>query len=280
MIALVCLLPLLFDTVVLLFDRFRERFLDGAAAVLAVTELRNPRTRIRSLAVALTGAIAVFGAVAVGGTQVNLREGLRGSARGIDAGADIWIAPASQTSLLTTTPFRGIDTGAIARVTGVASMGAYRGSFLDWGTRRLWVLAPLSPTPRTRSRPGSWSTPTSWRSPKRGCAPAVGLSSPKRSPANTTCVWAAASCCSAPDPHADASRGARHQPRLVSGRDRPGRPRLCEGLGERRTERLRGPGRARILCGCRAAQPGASDQPRDGTSQETVGERRQRHYAR
>lgn len=146
MIALVCLLPLLFDGVVLLFDRFRKRFLDGAAAVLAVTELRNPRTRIRSLAVALTGAIAVFGAVAIGGTQVNLRDGLQDSVRGIDAGADIWIAPASETSLFTTTPFQDIDTSAIARTAGVASVGAYRGSFLDWARRRLWVLAPPANT--------------------------------------------------------------------------------------------------------------------------------------
>src|SRR3984957_20576970 len=50
MIALVCLLPLLFDIAVLLFDRFQDRFLDGPATVLAVTERRKPRTRIRSLA--------------------------------------------------------------------------------------------------------------------------------------------------------------------------------------------------------------------------------------
>ena len=142
MIALVCLLPLLFDIAVLLFDRFQDRFLDGPATVLAVTELRNPRTRIRSLAVALTGAIAVFGTVAIGGAQVNLRHGLQASAGDIDSGAGIWISPRGKTSLLTTTPFQGIDTTAIARSPGVAAFGVYRGSFLDWGERRLWILAP------------------------------------------------------------------------------------------------------------------------------------------
>jgi putative ABC transport system permease protein len=142
MVALVCLLPLLFDIAVLLFDRFQDRFLDGPATVLAVTELRNPRTRIRSLAVALTGAIAVFGTVAIGGAQVNLRHGLQASAGDIDSGAEIWISPRSKTSLLTTTPFQGIDTAAIARSPGVAAFGVYRGSFLDWGNRRLWILAP------------------------------------------------------------------------------------------------------------------------------------------
>jgi putative ABC transport system permease protein len=142
MIALVCLLPLLFDTTVLLFDRFQNRFLDGPATVLAVTELRNPRTRIRSLAVALTGAIAVFGTVAIGGAQVNLQHGLQASAGDIDSGAQVWISPRSQTSLLTTTPFQSVDAGAISRSAGVAAVGAYRGSFLDWGDRRLWILAP------------------------------------------------------------------------------------------------------------------------------------------
>jgi putative ABC transport system permease protein len=148
MIALVCLLPLLFDIVVTLFDRFQERFLDGPATVLAVTELRNPRTRIRSLAVALTGAIAVFGTVAIGGAQVNLRHGLRASAGNIDSGANLWISPRSQTSLLTTTPFSGFDTKTVSRVAGVAAIGAYRGSFLDWGDRRLWILAPPTNTKR------------------------------------------------------------------------------------------------------------------------------------
>lgn len=145
-IALVCLLPLLFDLLVTVFDRFQERFLDGAASVLAVTELRNPRTRVRSLAVAATGAIAVFGIVAVGGAQVNLQRGLQASAGGIDAGADVWVTPSCQTGLLATTPFQGVDMQALAHLPGVAALGSYRGSFLDWGDRRLWILAPPSNT--------------------------------------------------------------------------------------------------------------------------------------
>lgn len=145
-IALVCLMPLLFDALVLLFDRFQERFLDGAASVLAVTELRNPRTRVRSLAVAATGAIAVFGTVAVGGAQVNLQHGLRVSAAGIDAGADVWVTTNGEAGVLGTTPFRNLDAQALARLPGVAALGSYRGSFLDWGDRRLWILAPPSNT--------------------------------------------------------------------------------------------------------------------------------------
>lgn len=145
-IALLCLLPLLFDAMVALFGSLQERFLDGAASILAVTELGNPRTRARSLAIAATAATAVFGTVAVGGAQVNLQDGLRASASDIDAGADVWVVPRGQGSLFATSPFHGIDTGALARLPGIAAIGAYRGSFLDWENRRLWVLAPPSNT--------------------------------------------------------------------------------------------------------------------------------------
>lgn len=144
--ALVCLLPPLFDLLVKLFDRVQERFLDGAAAELAVKELRNPRIRVRSLAVALTAAVAVFGAVSVGGTQTNLEHGLEASAAGIDGGADVWVAPRGEASILATAPFNDGMLQTLGRIPGVRAVGAYRGSFLDWGNRRLWVLAPPANT--------------------------------------------------------------------------------------------------------------------------------------
>jgi putative ABC transport system permease protein len=139
--ALICLLPSLFDGVVWIFERV-QRSLNGAATVLSVTALQTPQTRVRALAIAATAAIAVFGTVAVGGAQVNLQRGLDASARQIDAGAKVWVSPSGESSLLTTIPFKATDTAALARLPGVAALGVYRGSFLDWGDRRLWVLAP------------------------------------------------------------------------------------------------------------------------------------------
>ncbi len=171
--ALVCLLPPLFDGVVALFARLQERLVDGASSMLAATELRTLRTRARSLAITATAAIAVFGIVAVGGAQENLQRGLDASAHDIDSSADIWISPSSEASLLTTTPFKAVNPAALARVPGVAAVGIYRGSFLNWGRRRLWILAqpnsttqPIPPTqlingslPRTvaRVRAGGWA---------------------------------------------------------------------------------------------------------------------------
>jgi putative ABC transport system permease protein len=140
-VALVCLLPFLFDVLVSAFGS-ASNLLDGIGTALAVTELQTPQTRVRSLAIAATAAIAVFGIVEFQGTQTNLKSGLDASAHDLDSSADIWVTPAGRSSLLTTIAFAPIDTIALTRVPGVSQVGIYRGSFLDWGERRLWVLAP------------------------------------------------------------------------------------------------------------------------------------------
>jgi putative ABC transport system permease protein len=142
-VALVCLLPFLFDGLLALFESAQRPF-NGASPVLAVTELRTPPTRVRSLAIATTAAIAVFGTVAVQGSQTNLQRGLDASARGIDSGADVWVTPRGEANAFATTPFRASPGTALAKLPGVRSVSAYRGSFLNWGDRRLWVLAPPS----------------------------------------------------------------------------------------------------------------------------------------
>ncbi len=142
-LAMACLLPLLFDGLVALFER-TQRLLDGAATVLAVTELQTRETRVRSLAIAATAAVAVFGTVEFQGTQANLQRGLDSSARQLDASADVWVTPRGQSNAFATTPFKGGDASTLARLPGVSAVGIYRGSFLDWGDRRLWVVAPPS----------------------------------------------------------------------------------------------------------------------------------------
>lgn len=142
-IALVCLLPFLFDGVLTLFESVQRPF-KGASPMLAVTELRTPPTRVRSLAIATTAAIAVFGTVAVQGSQTNLQRGLDASARGIDSSADVWVTPRGEANAFATTPFRANTGAALVKLPGVRRVDAYRGSFLNWGDRRLWVLAPPS----------------------------------------------------------------------------------------------------------------------------------------
>jgi putative ABC transport system permease protein len=116
--------------------------MNDIGSALAVTELRTPQTRVRFLAITATAAVAVFGVVEFQGSQANLEKGLDSSSRGIDSTADIWVIPRGKTSIQPTTPFTAVNTTALAHLPGVSQISVFRGSFLNWGQRRLWVLAP------------------------------------------------------------------------------------------------------------------------------------------
>lgn len=140
-VALTCTLPFAFKGAVAVFTRL-SNVLDDVGSGLAVSELEASRSRVRHLAIAGTAALAVFGTVEFGGTQTNLRRGLDASIRGMDSSANIWVVPSGGTSLQATVPFASLEAGRLARIPGVRSISAYRGSFLDWGDHRIWVLAP------------------------------------------------------------------------------------------------------------------------------------------
>jgi putative ABC transport system permease protein len=146
--ALLLLLPFVFDAILAGFEAL-QRPLYAASSRIAIVELRSRRSRMRSLAIAATGAVAVFGSVAIEGARSNLLRGLDTSAREIDANAAVWVSPQSESNPFTTIPFGAAAAHTLARLPGVRAVGVYRGGFLDWGDRRVWVLAP----PRTAAHP-------------------------------------------------------------------------------------------------------------------------------
>ena len=146
--ALLLLLPIAFDAILAIFEAL-QRPLYAASSRIAIVELRTPSSRMRSLAIAATGAIAVFGSVAIEGARSNLQRGLNAAARGIDSNAAVWVSPQGEANAFSTIPFRGTAARTLARIPGVSAVGVYRGGFLDWGERRVWVLAP----PRTAAHP-------------------------------------------------------------------------------------------------------------------------------
>jgi putative ABC transport system permease protein len=146
--ALLLLLPIVLEGLTYAFDRMQGRF-GGASPYLAVIELRSPANRARSIAVAATGAIAVFGSVAIQTAHGDLQEGLNRVAHGLNASTDLWVSPAGQANSLATTPFHGPFAGELAGLADVKTVALYRGSFLDIGDRRTWVIAP----PRDVARP-------------------------------------------------------------------------------------------------------------------------------
>jgi putative ABC transport system permease protein len=146
--ALLLLLPIAFDAILAIFEAL-QRPLYAASSRIAIVELRTPSSRMRSLAIAATGAIAVFGSVAIEGARSNLQRGLNAAARGVDSNAAIWVSPQGEANAFSTIPFRGTAARTLARIPGVSAVGVYRGGFLDWGERRVWVLAP----PRIAAHP-------------------------------------------------------------------------------------------------------------------------------
>ncbi len=151
-LALLCLLPLLLNGVVSAFDRMQQlrgvqRILGAASTQLAVCELRSPTTRPRSIAIAATGAIAVFGSVAIQGAHSNLQHGLDRLFGDVTSISSLWVAPPGQQNLLATAPFQSSAAANLARLPGVRSVGLYRAGFLDFVDRRVWVLAPPGGTP-------------------------------------------------------------------------------------------------------------------------------------
>ncbi len=137
--ALLCGLPLALELVLAVVARLARK-LTSAVAHLATMELRAGRAR--AVAVAATGAVAVFGSVSIQGAHGDLEHGLDNAALDMNAFTDLWVSPAGSFNLLMTQPFLGPPLDKLARIPGVQSVRLYRGGLLDWDERRIWVIAP------------------------------------------------------------------------------------------------------------------------------------------
>jgi putative ABC transport system permease protein len=112
----------------------------SAVPHVAVMELRAGRTR--ALAISATGAIAVFGSVAIQAAHGDLLHGLENAAHDMNAFTDVWVSPAGSYNLLQTAPFTPSAQAKLQRLPGVRAVRLYRGGLLDWRDRRIWVIAP------------------------------------------------------------------------------------------------------------------------------------------
>ncbi len=147
-VSLLLLLPLLLGAIMELFDRVQRRLFSGAARLAAI-ELQSPTTRARSLAIAATGAIAVFAGVTSQGATGNLQAGLDRLFADVTSVSDLWVAAPGNQNLLATTPLLGGSDRSLLHLPGVRAVDVYHASFLDYGERRVWVLAP----PRAAANP-------------------------------------------------------------------------------------------------------------------------------
>jgi putative ABC transport system permease protein len=137
--ALLLILPVALDLALALLTRVARR-LTGAVPHVAAMELSAARAR--AMGVAATGAIAVFGAVAIQGAHADLLHGLQNAAADENAFTGVWVSPPGAYNLLRTAPFAPTDQAKLERLSGVRAVRVYRGGLLDWGKRKVWVIAP------------------------------------------------------------------------------------------------------------------------------------------
>jgi len=137
--ALLLELPLVLSATLALVKRL-ARMTTGAVPHIAAMELSAARAR--AVAIAATGAVAVFGSVAIQGAHGDLLKGLDNAATEMNASTDLWVAPAGSYNLLMTIPFAPVQQAKLERLPGVRAVRLYRSGLLDYGERRVLVIAP------------------------------------------------------------------------------------------------------------------------------------------
>ncbi len=137
-LATVLAVPLAFAAVLALARRLSERAPRLPTLAIALGGVRA--TTLRALALAATGAVALFGSVALGGARSNLLSGIHRFAHSYAADAPIWVGEPEDNQA--TQQLAG-DAGAakISHLPGVSSVAKLQGAFLTLGRRRVWVIA-------------------------------------------------------------------------------------------------------------------------------------------
>ncbi len=116
-------------------------------SILPIALASLKATTVRSLALAATGAVALFGSVALGGSRQNLLQGIGAFAHSYVADADIWVTnPSDYQAVDDFSPTNAAQQPStyaqrISHLPAVASVRAFQGGFLQLGPRRVWIIA-------------------------------------------------------------------------------------------------------------------------------------------
>jgi putative ABC transport system permease protein len=142
-LATVLMVPLTFAAVLRGAHALSERHQRLTVLPVALSSLRS--TKLRSLALAGTGALALFGAIALGGARADLLRGVQRFARGYAAEASIWVGTPGDNQAVVDFRAGGLA-GRLEHIDGVAGVSAFQGGFVQLDGRRVWVLARPSAT--------------------------------------------------------------------------------------------------------------------------------------
>jgi putative ABC transport system permease protein len=137
-VATVLLVPIAFRVVLRALDAPARR-LPMNSLVLALRALRS--TSIRSLALAATGAVAVFGSITIEGAHRDLVNGLDRNFADYLSSGDLWATTGGDENSLTTQSFpAGSALRRLRALPAVARARLYFGSMLDVDGRRAWII--------------------------------------------------------------------------------------------------------------------------------------------
>jgi putative ABC transport system permease protein len=137
--SMLALLPAILSGTLAVLDRLRRR-IPSVVPPIAVGELQSAGSR--SVAIAAIAGIAVFGSTAIESAHRDLQRALDTASHELSSVTDLWVSAAGGANALATVPFSPDAILAIAATPHVAAVGVYRGSLLDVGDRRVWVMGP------------------------------------------------------------------------------------------------------------------------------------------
>jgi putative ABC transport system permease protein len=133
-----CAVPLALSAVMAIcakLARWREKL---TALPVALSSLQA--TTLRSFALAATGALALFGSIALGGARGDLAQGIARFAGSYAADATLWVGNRGDDQAVV-----GFAAGdlpeRISRLPGVSRVATYRGGFVVIDGRRVWTIA-------------------------------------------------------------------------------------------------------------------------------------------
>jgi putative ABC transport system permease protein len=145
-LATVLLVPLMFASVLRLGSALAARADRLTTLPVALTAIGT--TALRSVALMSTGAVALFGAVALAGARGDLLSGLEGGARAYASDAAIWVFDRGDIEQTSGFALSAGQERAIARLPDVTSVTRFQSAFANFGKRRVVIFAHPAGTGR------------------------------------------------------------------------------------------------------------------------------------
>ena len=137
-LAAVLAVPLTFAAALRAAEALAERVQRLTVLPVALSSLRS--TAMRSLALAATGALALFGTIALGGARGDLLHGIERFAHAYSADAAVWVGTPGDNQA-TVAFSAGATSARIAALPGVAHVSTFQGGFTALDGRRVWIIA-------------------------------------------------------------------------------------------------------------------------------------------